>query len=62
MDTLVEISASVVESCERMLSSVVFKGEPSVVMNKKSEVVGTLISVVVERKVSEVVGEVLLRS
>jgi len=65
VDRLVETSASVVESCERMLSSVVFKGESPVVINIRSEVVdvGTFISVVVERKASVVVvGEVLVRS
>ena len=65
VDRLVETSASVVESRERMLSSVVLKGDSPVVINIRSEVVdvGTFISVVVERKASVVVvGEVLVRS
>ena len=59
VDRRVEISASVVDNCERMLWSVVKRSatvEPSVVTSGRSDVVGTLI--VVETKLSVVVSVV----
>ena len=59
VDRRVEISASVVDNCERMLWSVVKRSatvELSVVTSGRSDVVGTLI--VVETKLSVVVSVV----